>query len=94
MGLAVNIGAHASFFDLFNASTGAKLFNKNFPLLQKCVGLSNSTSEPVKGRDNALRDGDDTSKSSSPSSTSQGLGCPLPSATQLNQLANAVIPGT
>ena len=33
-GLAVNIGAQASFFDLFDASTGAELFNKNFPLLQ------------------------------------------------------------
>ena len=33
-GLAVNIGAQAAFFDLFNASTGATLFDKSFPLLQ------------------------------------------------------------
>ena len=33
-GLAVNVGAQASFFDLFDAFTGANLFNKNFPLLQ------------------------------------------------------------
>ena len=32
--LAVNIGAQASFFDLFNASTGTTLFDKSFPLLQ------------------------------------------------------------
>jgi hypothetical protein len=33
-GLAVNIGAEASFIDLFNASTGLTLFNKSFPLPQ------------------------------------------------------------
>jgi hypothetical protein len=32
--LAVNIGAEASFFDLFDASTGKTLFKKDFPLLQ------------------------------------------------------------
>ncbi|KAH9060372.1 hypothetical protein EDB83DRAFT_2520372 [Lactarius deliciosus] len=31
--LAVNVGAQASFFDLFNASTSTTLFDKSFPLL-------------------------------------------------------------
>jgi hypothetical protein len=30
----MNIGAEASFFDLFGASTGETLLEKNFPLLQ------------------------------------------------------------
>jgi hypothetical protein len=34
MGLAISIGAQASFFDLFDVSTGKTLFEKSFPLLQ------------------------------------------------------------
>jgi hypothetical protein len=51
--LAVNIGAQASFFDLFDASTGKTLFEKNFPLFQvrhAHVGfLSHSVANPVHG---------------------------------------------
>ena len=32
--LAVNVGAEAAFFNVFNASTNDTLFDKNFPLLQ------------------------------------------------------------
>ncbi|KAH8997662.1 hypothetical protein EDB86DRAFT_3076463 [Lactarius hatsudake] len=101
--LAVNVGAQASFFDLFNASTGTTLFDKSFPLLQqKCVGVSNSTSvlskQSAARRSHALRaslDGDDTDKSNS-SITSRGLdlGCPLTLATQVSQLVKAIIPAT
>jgi len=38
--LNVGIGAQASFFNLFDASVGETLFNKNFPLLQ--VGITTS----------------------------------------------------
>ena len=34
--LAVNVGAEAAFFNVFNASTNDTLFDKNFPLLQVC----------------------------------------------------------
>ncbi|KAF8266395.1 hypothetical protein EI94DRAFT_1803173 [Lactarius quietus] len=99
--LAVNIGAQASFFDLFDASTGTTIFDKSFPLLQKCFGLSNTTSvfptPPVLRRNNALRasiDGDDTdtSNSSTTSTKSQGLECPLALATQLSRLVSTIIP--
>ncbi|KAH9053109.1 hypothetical protein EDB87DRAFT_291780 [Lactarius vividus] len=99
--LAVNVGAQASFFDLFNASTGTTLFDKTFPLLQqKCVEVSNSSSvlskQPAERRGHALRaplDGDNTDKSnSSITSTSQDLGCPLALVTQVNQLVKAIIP--
>jgi len=96
--LAVNIGAQAAFFDLFSASTGKTLFDKSFPLLQKCVGLSNATSLfprlPVLRRNLALRagNGTDSSNSSRPSAKSQGLGCPL--AIQLSQLVSEIIPAS
>lgn len=32
--ISVNVGADGSFFGLFDASTGASLFNKDFPLFQ------------------------------------------------------------
>jgi len=93
--LAVNIGAEASFFDLFDASTGKTLFKKDFPLLQKCVG-SNVVSRmlPVSRQDHALRAGDDTDtfNSSRPYARSQSLVCPLLLVTQLSQIVNAVIP--
>ncbi|KAH8985711.1 hypothetical protein EDB92DRAFT_2027166 [Lactarius akahatsu] len=101
--LAVNVGAQASFFDLFNASTGTTLFDKSFPLLQqKCVGVSNSISvpskQPVARRSHALRaplDGYDTDKSnSSITSRDLDLGCPLTLATQVSQLVKAIIPAT
>ncbi|KAN0134690.1 hypothetical protein V8E53_007475 [Lactarius tabidus] len=46
--LAVNIGAQASFFDLFDASTGDTLFKKNFPLLQ--VRRPSTTRLPLASR--------------------------------------------
>ncbi|KAH8983480.1 hypothetical protein EDB92DRAFT_1575878 [Lactarius akahatsu] len=101
--LAVNLGAQASFFDLFDASTGTKLFDKSFPLLQqKCVAVSNSTSvfpkQPAARRGHARRaplDGDDTDKSNwSITSRDLDLGCPLTLASQVSQLVKAIIPAT
>ena len=55
--LAVNIGAEAAFFDLFNASTNETLFDKNFPLLQvrqktafSCIPVANPGSWPQEMR--------------------------------------------
>ena len=51
--LAVNIGAQAAFFDLFNASTSDTLFDKNFPLLQvrqNALFLASPWLTPVHGR--------------------------------------------
>ncbi|KAI9437319.1 hypothetical protein H4582DRAFT_339196 [Lactarius indigo] len=45
--LAVNVGAQASFFDLFNASTGTTLFDKSFPLLQQVRYSSLPTSRSL-----------------------------------------------
>ncbi len=44
--LAVNIGAQASFFDFFDESTGATLFDKSFPLLQQ-VRHASRTISPI-----------------------------------------------
>ncbi|KAH9167921.1 hypothetical protein EDB89DRAFT_1994780 [Lactarius sanguifluus] len=81
--LAVNLGARASFFDLFDASTGKTLFDKSFPLLQQV-------------RSHALRaplDGDDIDKSNSGiTSRDLDLGCPLELVTQVSQLIKAIIP--
>lgn len=84
--LAVNIGAQASFFDLFDASTGKTLFEKNFPLFQKCVG-----STAASRRDHVLRAGAATSNSSSSHAKRKSLVCPIALPTQLNQLVSVVI---
>ncbi|KAI9452115.1 hypothetical protein BJY52DRAFT_1294619 [Lactarius psammicola] len=45
--LVVNIGAQASFFDFFDASTGATLFDKSFPLLQQVRRASTRNLFPI-----------------------------------------------
>jgi hypothetical protein len=52
---AVNIGAEASFFDLFGTPTGETLLEKNFPLLQICNAasrgfLSHPVADPARDR--------------------------------------------
>ncbi|KAH9975610.1 hypothetical protein BJV77DRAFT_1164270 [Russula vinacea] len=42
--LNVGVGADGQFFDLFNSSVGTSLFNKDFPLFQKCFTSANSSS--------------------------------------------------
>ncbi|KAF8988453.1 hypothetical protein BDQ17DRAFT_1435003 [Cyathus striatus] len=42
-GLAVNVGADANFFGLFDPSTTLSLFNKDFELFQKCFGASTNS---------------------------------------------------
>lgn len=85
----MNIGAEASFFDLFGASTGETLLEKNFPLLQKCVGSTVvSPMLPESRRNQALHDGDDnyTPKSDRPcarkSRVSVGIGYTIRPASQ------------
>ncbi|KAF8472215.1 hypothetical protein DFH94DRAFT_655780 [Russula ochroleuca] len=55
--LNVGVGAQGSFFDLFNASVGTSLFDKEFPLFQKCFGPANpsSTAPPATVTLSSLR---------------------------------------
>ncbi|KAJ3872837.1 hypothetical protein F5051DRAFT_381795 [Lentinula edodes] len=49
-GLAVNAGADAKFFDLFDASTQVPLFSKEFVLFKKCFGNGNATGSGTRRR--------------------------------------------
>ncbi|KAF8502657.1 hypothetical protein F5888DRAFT_1800191 [Russula emetica] len=58
--ISVNVGAQGSFFSLFDASTGASLFDQNFPLFQQCFA----------GSQNPTNSTNSTTQASAPDSTS------------------------
>ncbi|KAJ7763199.1 hypothetical protein DFH07DRAFT_813099 [Mycena maculata] len=76
-GLAVSAGASADFFGLFDPSTSVSLFNKQFMLLNQCIGTGTPSRREISVIESGL--------------TRRDLGCPAALAAVISALDAPVV---